>query len=364
MKHSHDTFMARALRLAEKGRGRVSPNPMVGACLVKNGKIIAQGFHQEFGGAHAESEVLQRAGSRAKGAVLYVTLEPCSTWGKTAPCAQAIIRSGIKEVVIASLDPNPKHRGKGIQILKKSGIKVRVGVMREDAEHQNRAFKKWITKKRPYVILKLAESLDGKIATRTGDSKWISSEPARKFAHRLRAESDAVLVGKNTVLRDNPKLNVRHVKARKQPWRIVLDAKAEISKSAKVFNRQSATVLVCADPYFKRAVRKFSKQFVSIVPVALDQNKRLRLDSALEKLGKLGVTSVLAEGGGEVAASFIEKKLADEIYFVIAPKIIGGRGSKTSVEGEGISTMASAVLIRNKKVIQIGDDIVISGELS
>ncbi len=387
---NHDTFMKRALALAERGRGFTSPNPVVGACVVKNQKIISEGFHQFYGGAHAELGALKKAGTRARGATLYVTLEPCSSWGKTPPCVQSIIRSGIKTVVIAAPDPNPKHNGNGIRILKKAGIRVKTGVLREEAESQTRAFRKWILKRKPYVILKLAQSIDGKIATHTGDSKWISSEAARTFAHRLRSQVDAVLVGKNTVLRDNPKLTVRSltptplpqagegIKIKKgsplpqgegrvrgfQPWKIVLDTKAEISKSAAIFRNDSTAILVCADSHLKQAVKKFSKNSVSILPVSMNGHQRLNLNSVLEKLGKLGVTSILVEGGGEVAASFLEQKLADEIYFVIAPKIIGGRNAKTSIEGSGISKIGQAVRLRNQKMQQIGEDMVISGELS
>lgn len=367
-------MMTRALVLAERGRGLTSPNPVVGACVVKNNKVISEGYHQAYGAPHAEVIALKKAGKKAQGATLYLTLEPCSSWGKTPPCVQMIIRSGVKKVVIAALDPNPKHHGRGIRILKKAGIAVKVGVLRQESEKQNRAFRKWITTKKPYVTLKLAESLDGKIATRTGDSKWITSPPARKFAHQLRASADAVLVGKNTVLRDNPKLTVRlgdspqkgglSPRRLRQPWKVVLDANAEISKNANIFRGDSTTVLICALNKFKFAAKKFASKRVAILPAALGRNDKLDLRPALEKLGKLGVTSILVEGGGEVAASFLEKKLADEIHFVIAPKIVGGRSAKTSIEGEGVAKVHSAVQLRNRQVRQLGDDVIISGELS
>ena len=356
-------FMKRALLLAERGRGFASPNPVVGACIARDKTLISEGYHACFGGSHAEAEVIRKAGRRAKGATLYVTLEPCSTWGKTPPCTRAIEESGIKRVVVAIVDPNPKHAGRSIRFLKRKGISVRLGVLKREAEEQNQSFRKWILSGKPFVILKMAESLDGKIASSSGDSRWITGSSARKLVHTLRSRADGIAVGKNTVLRDNPSLTVRYVKSRWQPWCFVLDSRGELNSSQAIFRGHRPTVVVCGERAFKKTTGKFRNSKAIILPIP-EKNGKLNLSIFLTKLGRLGITSLLVEGGGEVAASFLEERLVDQIYFFIAPKIIGGRDAKTSVEGEGIQRMRDAVVLRNRKVYSLGDDIVIEGNLT
>ena len=296
--------MRRALELATKGRGATSPNPMVGAVIVKNGKIIGEGYHKKAGAAHAEINALRQAGHKAKGATLYVTLEPCCTFGKTPPCSDAIIGAGIKKVIVAAKDPNPLNNGKGISILKGRGIMVKTGVLGQEARHLNEIFEKYITTKMPFVILKMAESLDGKIATKTGNSKWISCEKSRRLVHSLRKQVDAVMVGANTNHIDKPRLK---------------EAKVKIKISRHMVN-----------------LRKF-----------------------LKGLAKKQVTSVLCEGGGELAASLLKDGLADKVMFFIAPKIIGGRRAKTAVEGDGIDKIQQAKKLKDMAVRKIDKDILV-----
>ncbi len=361
MNQADAKLMERALILAKKGRGAVSPNPMVGACVAKGSRIISEGYHKEFGGPHAEMEALKKAGSRARRATLYVTLEPCSTWGKTPPCVREILRSGISRVVVGTLDPNPQHKGKAIALLRKNRVRVAVGILREKCDALIGPFGKWIKRKLPYVTMKLALSLDGKIATRSGDSKWITGEPARKFAHELRARHDAVLVGKNTALRDDPRLTVRHSLNGRNPWRVVLDTHGDISPKHRIFQGKGVSFLVCGDRYVKRIARKFSRCSVSMVPVRVDSKGRINLTLALRKIAQAGVISLLVEGGGEVAWDFFKRKLVDEAYFIISPKIIGGRNAKTAVEGEGISSVSRAFSLRRVSVRPLGRDFVVHG---
>ncbi len=359
-KHLDELFMRRVLLIAEGGRGFTSPNPVVGACVVKGNRVIASGFHERYGAPHAEVNALKKAGARAKGATLYVTLEPCSTWGKTPPCVHAIIESGIKRVVVAALDPNPKHNGRAIQFLRKSGIRVEIGVFRHEAEIQNEGFRKWITTKLPFVTLKMAQSLDGKIATRTGDSQWISGKEARVFTHELRAKHDAVAVGKNTMLRDNARLNVRHVKSHWQPWRFVLDAKGETPLTSHFLNESGVSVIACSGKNLKAVSKKFQKKRIVILAVS-EKNGRLNIREFLKKIGEFGIASILIEGGGELAASFLEENLVDKIYWIVAPKIIGGRDAKTSVEGLGVSRANQAKELCCVSVWNVGADFVIEG---
>lgn len=354
--------MRHALFLAEKGRGWVSPNPVVGACIVRNGKLIASGYHAVFGEAHGETRALKAAGKKAKGATLYVTLEPCSSWGKTPPCTRAIIESGIQKVVIGALDPNPKHEGRAIQILKKAGIKVTAGILRLEAENQNEGFRKWIVAKRPFVTLKMAQSLDGKIASRSGDSRWVSGKAARNLVHELRSKVDGIVVGKNTVLRDNPRLTVHKSGVKKEPWRFLLDSKGEIPVTKQVFRQKGVTVLVCSEKCVTRVVKKFSKLKIAILALP-EKNQKLDLNIFLKKIGAFGISSILVEGGGELAASFIEAKLVDRFVWVIAPKMIGGRDAKTSVEGDGVKLVRDAASVKIEKIYRLDEDIVVEGKL-
>ncbi len=353
-------WMSRALHLAEKGRGFTSPNPVVGACLVKRNRLISEGFHASFGGPHAEVEAIRKAGKKAQGATLYVTLEPCSTYGKTPPCTEAIQDARIARVVVGTIDPNPKHRGRGILLLKKQGVRVTTGVLKKEAELQNEAFLKWIRTGIPFVTLKMAQSLDGKIASRTGESRWISGSQARHWVHKLRASCDAVLVGKNTLLKDDPRLTVRNGRAAKEPWRIVLDEKGSSPLKARIFRAQGPVILGCSKKFFKSVLKKFRNTKVTVLPLKSNKGK-LDLKQLLWNLGSLGIISLLVEGGGEVAGSFLELGLVDKICWLIAPKIVGGRDAKTSVEGSGVASLAHAHRIRRSRVVSLGDDLLFEG---
>ncbi len=376
MKNPDEKWMQHAITLAERGRGFASPNPIVGACLVRNNRIIAEGFHERFGGPHAEKIVLDHAGKNVRRAntTLYITLEPCSTFGKTPPCTKAILESGIKTVVIGALDPNPKHQGRGVQILKRAGIKVKSGILKEEIEKQIEGFNKWILTGTPFVTLKMAQSIDGKIAAASGDSRWISSPLARDFVHELRSKTDAIIVGKNTVLRDNPRLTVHPspqpsplrgegwVRGKWQPFRFLLDSKGELSPKLKVFHQPGKTILVCGKSHSRKTLKRFARMNVSILPVS-EREGKIDLKAFLKEIGSFGVTSVLVEGGGELAASFLEASLVDKAYFMIAPKIIGGRNAKTSVEGEGVRLVRDAANIKINGVFRLEEDVVIEGNL-
>jgi len=331
-------YMRIAIGLAKMAEGMTSPNPLVGAVLVKAGRVVGKGYHKMCGLAHAEVNAISDAGSRAIGADLYVTLEPCDHFGRTPPCTGAIIGAGIKRVIIGMKDPNPINNGKGIARLKRAGIKVIIGVLEKEAISINLPYVKYIKTGLPYVTLKMAQSLDGKIATRTGNSKWITSESARAYVQALRGKSDAVMVGANTVLKDDPSLCCK-IPGAKQPVKVVVGGKASLPVSAKIFcNTDKSKVIVATGP-----------------------NGKVDLKNLLKKLGKMGLTNILVEGGGELAASFIDGCFVDKYLFFIAPKIIGGRSAVTSVEGEGVKFVRDAVMIKDMKAIVIGRDILIEG---
>lgn len=356
MKLQDEIFMARAVALAQKGRGQTSPNPCVGAVVVRSGKVVSEGYHLYFGGPHAERVALRKANGQARDATLYVSLEPCSTWGKTPPCVDTIIAKQIKRVVIASLDPNPQNHQGGVRKLRKAGIQVRVGVLAEEARKQNEAFFKRMQTGFPFVTLKIAQSLDGKIATTTGESRWISSKRSREFVHSLRSEVDAILVGKNTALRDNPRL--RGLTRGEKPWRIVLDPDLELSPKARLFEGPQLTFVAIPDRKLNRVSQNLgSKKFKGQIFLPIQEKRgKLELRELLKKLAALGVNHLLVEGGGEVAWSLIDGRLVDRLIWIIAPKIIGGRSAKTSVEGEGVEKIREAYLLDFEKSYRLGED--------
>ena len=325
----NEKFMRLAIELAKKAEGTTSPNPIVGAVIVKNNRIIGKGYHKRCGLPHAEINALREAGKKANGATLYITLEPCDHYGRTPPCTGAIIRSGIKKVIIAMKDPNPINNGRGINRLRKNGVRVDVGVLAKEAEAINKPYIKFIIKGTPYITVKVAQSLDGKIATRTGDSKWISSEDSRRYVHELRGKVDAVMVGANTVLKDDPTLLSKT--SRKQPMRIIVAGNSKIPKSAKIFSN------------------------IDISPVVIAR-------SLSEVLALKNIMHILVEGGGELIASLLEKDLVDELLIFIAPKVIGGRSAKTAVEGIGISNMKEAVNFKIRSIKRFKNDILIEAE--
>jgi len=320
--------MARALELARRGRYTTHPNPMVGAVLVKGGRIIGEGAHLRYGGPHAEVNTLRSCRVSPKGASLYVTLEPCSTYGKTPPCTELILKSGIKEVYYGAKDVNPAHSGRGAAILRRAGVKVTAGVLGRDCEALNPAFNKFMRTGIPYVTVKIAQSLDGRIADAAGRSRWISSPQSRLEAHRLRAEADAVLAGIGTVLADDPRLNVRGVKVRQQPWIVALDSSFRVPRKAQLF--QNERVLIATT---RKASVTAMKKFVHNAKILVlpAEKGRVCLRALLKELGKLGVAHVLVEGGGRVAGSFISEGLADRFVCFVAPMLIGGTESKNSM---------------------------------
>jgi diaminohydroxyphosphoribosylaminopyrimidine deaminase/5-amino-6-(5-phosphoribosylamino)uracil reductase len=348
--------ITRCLKLAERGVGRVEPNPRVGAVLVKGGKVVGEGWHERYGGPHAEVHAIRKAGAKAKGATLYCSLEPCCHFGKTPPCTDLVIRSGIREVVASSKDPHFVVAGKGFARLRKAGIKVTVGVMQDAARRLNEGFFKFHTTGMPYVLAKWAMTLDGKIATRTGDSRWISNDASRKFLRGLRDRYQAILVGSNTALRDDPRLRG----ATSGPVRIVLDSMARVPLEATVVKtaREQRIIIAVSTSAPEEKVRALQRAGVQIVRLEVMDIRVL-----LELLAKDGLHSILVEGGGEVHASLFEAGVVDEVCVFVAPKVIGGRDAKSPVEGTGLEKMAHALSLTGVTIDRIGDDVVIRGRV-
>lgn len=311
-------YMEKALWLAKRGAGTVSPNPMVGAVIVKKNRIIASGYHKKYGGPHAEIMALQRAGKRAREATLVVTLEPCCHFGKTPPCTETIISSGISHVVCAMLDPNPLVNGKGCKILKKAGISVEIGLLEKEVKKLNEAYCTFITKKRPFVALKIAMSLDKKITDPR--TRWITSKISRTKVHQLRAQYDAVLVGKNTILTDNPRLTVRHVKGR-DPWRITLDSHLEIPKTARVF-KGKCTIVFTTNKAPREKKKLLEKKGITVI----NMGSRITPKKILQELARRNIASVLVEGGAKTFDAFLQSRCADRLYAFIALRTIGKSG--------------------------------------
>jgi diaminohydroxyphosphoribosylaminopyrimidine deaminase/5-amino-6-(5-phosphoribosylamino)uracil reductase len=358
-------FIRLALRLARRGFGRTSPNPMVGAVLVREGKVIGQGWHRRAGGPHAEIEALTSAGNNARGATLYVTLEPCSTHGRTPPCTGAIIAAGIRRVVAATGDPNPAHRGKGFAILRKAGIEVSIGLLASEATDLNEAFNHWITTRTPLVIVKAAMSLDGKIATVAGESKWITGEKARAWNMKLRASADAILVGVNTIVRDNPSLTIRSRGFDdKLLRRIILDPRARSPLDAKVFSDESAqlTTLVVTKAAAKRRVKQFSARVRVIEAPVRDGIIDLRW--LARKLGQENVTTLLVEGGGETNAGFFKAGLVHRVAFFYAPIVLGGRAAPKAVGGEGVPRLRDGIKLRDATWRRLGPDLLLTARVN
>jgi diaminohydroxyphosphoribosylaminopyrimidine deaminase/5-amino-6-(5-phosphoribosylamino)uracil reductase len=353
---SDETFMRRALELAARAGNRTAPNPLVGAVVVRGGRIVGEGYHRAFGGPHAEVHAIRAAGARAKGATIYVTLEPCSPHPKkTPPCSDLLVRAGIARAVVAMRDPNPLVHGRGLALLRRAGIRVTTGVGARDAAELNAGFVKVHERGLPYVAVKWAMTLDGKIATRTGDSRWVSNERSRAWLHRWRDTFHAILVGSGTLLRDDPMLRG----ARTKCTRIILDSSARTPIDAKVVKtaREQPTILAVAPGAPPARLRRLRDAGVQILELDI---RNLRL--VFEALAGEGLQKILVEGGGEVHASVLaEAGLADEACIFVAPKIVGGRGAKTPVEGGGFGTMAEALQLRDLRVERIGDDVVIRG---
>jgi len=356
-------FMRDAISLAERATGFTSPNPLVGCVIVKGGRVIGRGYHKKAGTPHAEIHALRSAGKRSKGATLYVTLEPCDHFGRTPPCTDAVIKAGIKSVVIGMKDPNPVNNGRGMRRLKAHGISIRLGVLAKECASINRPYLKWITSGLPYVTIKIAESLDGKIATSTGESRWISSGTSREYVQKMRAGADAVMTGINTVLKDDPLLIPRG-DFKKYPVRIVVDSALKIPVGSKLVKNVDKAPLWIAASKGASAKRKLALQDRGVKVIGLGAKKgRVDLKELLSFLGKNMLTSILVEGGAELAGSLFDGHLADEAVFFIAPKIIGGRGAVTSVRGEGVRHIDGAYRIKDMTTRLSGGDIVAEGRV-
>lgn len=355
-------WMRVALRLARKGLGRTSPNPPVGAVVIKAGRVVGEGFHRRAGSAHAEVEALRDAGARARGATLYVTLEPCNHTGSTPPCTDAILAAGVERVVVGCADPNPAVVGGGMALLRRRGVLVAEGVEAERCGELLRPFTKRVTTGLPLVTLKLASSLDGRIATRTGDSRWITGERARRMVHRWRDEMDAVMVGAGTVIADDPQLTCRLRRGR-DPLRVIVDGRLRIPVDARVLTNDlaSGTLVATARPAGGK-VRQMLRNGVQIESFTPRRDGTLRLRSLLRRLAGRGVSSVLLEGGAELAASALREGVVDRVACFIAPTLIGadGRGMVGSL---GVERLGSAIDLRRARVTRIGADFLIEGDV-
>ncbi len=353
-----ERIMRQTFSLAQKGKTWTNPNPLVGAIVVKNGSIIARGYHTKSGAPHAEVEALRASKGSLRGSTLYVNLEPCAHYGKTPPCADAIIKAGIRRVVCASLDPNPKVHGEGVKRLRKHGIRVTVGVLEHEARRLNEAFFAFHGKKRPFVTIKFAASLDGKIATRTGDSRWITGEGARKYARRLREESQAILVGINTVLKDDPHLGIRK-KGKKDPLRIIFDSRLRIPLTARVLRDSNVLVVTTrrADTGKKRSL---AEKGIEVV----DMRAKVDVKKLMRELHRREIISVLVEGGGDVLGSFIDARCVDKAHCFYAPIIVGGSAAISAVRGIGGAKISEATRLHSTTFKRIGDCILVSGYTS
>ncbi len=357
-----ERFMKLAISLAKKGGAKTKSNPLVGAVIVKGGQIVAKGYHEVYGGAHAELQALRAAGlENLGGATMYVSLEPCCHFGKTPPCSEAIIKSGIARVVVASFDPNPIVAGKGVAKLKQAGIAVDVGLLDEQQRQMNEKYWYYMENKMPFVTMKAAMTLDGKIATKDGNSKWISSEKSRRFTRRMRGEHQGIMVGVNTVIADNPRLTTR-IKGEANPLKIVVDPKLKLPlNSTVVENAGIEELTVFTSKYADSGRRaKLEKAGAKIIELE-EKDGRLDLRSGLKKLAESGIASILLEGGGSLNFEMLKSNLVQKCVFVVAPKIFGGKYAKTAVEGSGISEIADAVKLGDLNVKRIGGDIFIVG---
>jgi diaminohydroxyphosphoribosylaminopyrimidine deaminase/5-amino-6-(5-phosphoribosylamino)uracil reductase len=369
--------MKLALRLAARGAGWVSPNPMVGAVVVREGKIVGRGYHRAYGLPHGEVEALNQAGAAARGADLYVTLEPCNHQGRTPPCTQAVLNAGIRRVVIATRDPNPRVNGGGGEFLQQQGLQVEIGLLAEEARRLNETWFKWVETGLPFVIAKVACSLDGKIATATGESQWLTGEKARSFGHQLRHQLDAILVGINTVLKDDPQLTTRlpgrKTEERKgktenrarDPIRVVLDSRLRLPLDARLLHLDSAspTWVACTAMASKDKIKVLKDLGAEVLVMPAEPGGMVSLPSLLAELGRRQVQSLLVEGGGQTLGSFFDQRLVDKFYFFYAPKILGGKTAPGILGGAGVRHLGNALQARELKVRRLGPDLLVTGYL-
>ncbi len=354
-------WMRRALRLA--ARGCPSPNPQVGAVLVRDGRVVGEGYHHQAGGPHAEIWALRAAGEQARNSTLYVTLEPCCHQGRTPPCTEAIIAAGVRRVVAAMVDPFPQVSGRGLEQLRAAGLEVEVGQLEDEARRLNEGYLKRIATGLPFVSLKAAMSLDGKIATASGESQWITGEKARVVAHRLRAEHDAILTGVETVLADDPRLTVRHLRGR-NPRRIVADSRARTPSSARLLTVDTQPPIIAvteAAPAERQEALTAAGAEVWVLPA---REGRVDLEALLRRLAEEGVQRLLLEAGGTLTASALAAGLVDRVYFFIAPCLLGGADARTPVEGAGVQSLGERHCLRDMHVRRIGDDLLVIGDVS
>lgn len=358
-----EKYMRLAMQLAGNAIGRTSPNPLVGAVIVKDNRVVGCGWHRKAGTPHAEVHALNQAGELAQGADVYVTLEPCAHYGKTPPCSKALVEAKVKNVYGGLLDVNPKVAGKGFKILEDAGIHVEYGFLQDELRKQNEVFFKWIEHKKPFIVLKAAMTLDGKIATATGQSKWITNETSRAYGYKLRDIYDGIMVGINTVIEDNPMLTAR-VDGGKNLIRIVVDSSLKIDINANVVQDKSAkTIVATTDKADKDKILKLQAQDVDVIVVDKDENDKVDIEKLLDILGQQNICSILVEGGATLSGSFVAKKLVDKVYFFIAPKIIGGKEAKTPVAGTGILNLQEALTLKDIQIEKLEEDILIIGRV-
>lgn len=358
-----EKYMRLAMQLAGNAIGRTSPNPLVGAVIVKDNRVVGCGWHRKAGTPHAEVHALNQAGELAQGADVYVTLEPCAHYGKTPPCSKALVEAKVKNVYGGLLDVNPKVAGKGFKILEDAGIHVEYGFLQDELRKQNEVFFKWIEHKKPFIVLKAAMTLDGKIATAIGQSKWITNETSRAYGYKLRDIYDGIMVGINTVIEDNPMLTAR-VDGGKNPIRIVVDSSLKIDINANVVQDKSAkTIVATTDKADKDKILKLQAQDVDVIVVDKDENDKVDIEKLLDILGQQNICSILVEGGATLSGSFVAKKLVDKVYFFIAPKIVGGKEAKTPVAGTGILNLQEALALKDIQIEKLEEDILIIGRV-
>jgi len=363
LQKSDEGFMREALREARKGLGRTSPNPAVGAVIVKNGEAIAKGFHRKAGLPHAEVEALAKLGGNAPGCTIYITLEPCNHHGRTPPCTEAILKSGIRRVVVGMKDANPDVSGGGCEFLKKNGIEVRTGVLEADCRLINESFLKYVLKKRPFVIAKSAITLDGWTGTVTGHSKWITSEKSRQYVHRLRDQVDAVMVGVGTVLADDPRLTTRFKRGRgRDPLRIVVDTHLRTPLDAKIVNHNSSadTLIAVGAHVLPHVQERYNKKGILTLACPTSDD-RIDLPALMDILAEKSITSILLEGGSSLTGSMLRQRLVDKYYVFEAPRILGGDDGIPMVAGEGAKRMDQSLALKNVRVRRFGEDILVIG---
>lgn len=360
-KSADQQYMQRALDLAALALGRTSPNPVVGAVIVKDGCIVGEGYHRKAGTPHAEIHALEQAGDLARGAAIYVTLEPCSHYGKTPPCAQALIKAGISKVSAAVLDPNPKVSGRGMAMLEQAGIVTEVGLLADQAIKQNEAFFKAITREIPWIAIKTAMTLDGKIATHTGNSRWITSDLAREYVHRLRNQYDAIMVGIGTVLADDPLLNTRlNEDDSRDPVRIIVDGELQLPASSRIAQSslKQRTIIFTSRNADHNRETSLSSLGLEIIRIGGEPDN-LSLEQLFKHLHSIGLNSVLVEGGAKLNAALMTQRWVDKVYWFIALKIVGGENAPGPIGGAGVAEMSEAVALNNWQIRTIGPDLII-----